>query len=69
MSWEDAFNQRESEKEEWLAKRPVCCMCHEQIQDDTAYLMPGTDDDLVCPTCMAELQSQLVWIDENGEWE
>ena len=44
------FNAWDAEQEAWLAKRPVCADCDQNIQDDTAYYING---EWICESCMS----------------
>lgn len=46
----DAMNY-ELEQESWLAKRPVCEICGEPIQDDYLYDIDGV---IHCEECMKD---------------
>lgn len=47
----DLWEANEREKEKWLKKRPVCCLCKNHIQDEDAYLL---DNNWYCEDCMQE---------------
>ena len=40
----------EEARERWLARRPVCALCEENIQDEFMYVMP--DGTIYCPDCI-----------------
>ncbi len=44
-----AWERHEVDLERELAKRPVCSICDEHIQDDYAYNING---ELICSECM-----------------
>lgn len=45
----DRWLHYDDEKEKALAKRPVCSVCDDPIQDEHLYLI---NDELVCPECL-----------------
>ncbi len=45
----DLWEAYDSEKERRLAKRPLCSICDNHIQDEDAYLING---DFVCQDCL-----------------
>lgn len=38
-----------AEQDKQLQKRPICCMCDEHIQDETAYYING---EYICIGCL-----------------
>ena len=43
------WERHEAEKEDWLARLPVCSECHEPIQDERCYIFDG---ELICQSCL-----------------
>ena len=35
------FSRREAEEERWLESCPVCCRCHQSIQDERLFDIEG----------------------------
>lgn len=48
------FEEHEKKMQEWLERRPKCRLCHEPIQDETAYELPLYG--IVCPECISECE-------------
>ena len=55
MSWTDDpvadFERYDAEKERWLARRPICCICKEHIQEDKMIYYNGNQ---CCPLSECE---------------
>lgn len=45
------YERYSSRQEEELARRPICSICDEPIQDDYCYEVNG---EYICPACMEE---------------
>lgn len=54
----DDFAEHDREKEEWLRKRPVCCICGEHIQQEDAVCI---SDRWICDQCLKEARK---WVEE-----
>lgn len=64
MSWLDTSDPirdalaYDSDAEEWMEKRPVCSLCGEHIQEETAFRYAGG---WICETC---IRDNTFYIDE-----
>ena len=52
----DDFYRHERKKEEWLRKRPVCCICGEYIQTEEAVNLSG---DWICDDCIRQSRKRV----------
>ena len=43
------WEHHQREEDMWLARRPVCSVCGENIQEEIAY---NINDELICPNCL-----------------
>lgn len=51
------FSSYDREQHEVLSKRPVCCCCHEPIQQDDAFCVNG---EYWCDDCMNDMRVSLM---------
>ena len=49
--------KREEAQERWLASRPVCDNCGENIQDEFMYVMP--DGKTYCESCIEGMKQYI----------
>lgn len=54
----DFFREHEAKEAAWLAKRPVCALCGEPIQDEYAWELED-DGELYCEECRNQ------WLDDH----
>ena len=58
----DIWEAQDIAKERRRARRPVCKLCGEHIQDETAFLIQG---DWYCESCMDNFRELLEDYDED----
>lgn len=52
----DAFVEHEAYREKSLLRLPVCCICEEHIQQESAFKISG---DWYCDECIEEMREDI----------